>query len=123
MEPQVQRVRDVAAHRRAEVGLQVLVVVPAESRHAIAALEAERAQSERELLGAAREVGVRVAVEAPVGEARHDLLLREERLPAAQDRGDRQLVVHDQAVHHSPFPKPWRLAMSSGSTRWPSRST
>jgi len=40
MEAQVQRVQDEAAARDAEVRLVMLVVVPAERRHAVAALQA-----------------------------------------------------------------------------------
>ena len=99
MQPQVERVEDEAAARDAEVALHVLVVVPGERRDAVAALEPEVLQRHGELPGAPGAVAVRVAVEALVGEPRDDLLVREVRLRAPQERGERQLEVHHQAVH------------------------
>jgi hypothetical protein len=106
VEPQVQRVEDEAAARDPEVRLQVLVVVPAERRHPVALLEAEVLQRDRELLRARRHVGVRVPVEAPIGQPRDDLLRAEERLRAPQEVRKRQLEVHHQAVHGSSFCRP-----------------
>ena len=69
MQAQVQRVQDEAAARDAEVRLEVLVVVPAERRDAVAALEAELVCSATASCFARRgEVGVGVAVEALVGQ-------------------------------------------------------
>ena len=69
MEPQVERVRDEPADRRPDVRLEVLVVVPGEGGDAVAVDEAELvAQRERELLGAAGEIGVGVGVPALVGQ-------------------------------------------------------
>jgi hypothetical protein len=99
MEAEVQRVQDVAAARDAEVGLHVLVVVPAQRRDAVAALEAELLQADGELLRPPGHVRIRVAVETLVGHAGHDLLVPEERLRAAKQRRERELVVHHQAVH------------------------
>ena len=65
--------------RRADVGLEVLVVVPRERADPVAVDEAELvAQRERELLRPADEVGVRVAVPALVGQAADDLAGAEE---------------------------------------------
>ena len=87
VEPQVERVRDEAADRSAEVGLQVLVVVPRERRDAVAVDEAELvAQRQRELLGASGEIGVRVGVPALVGQPARDRLVAEQLLAAPQDR-------------------------------------
>src|SRR6266851_2024103 len=61
MQTQIERVQNEAAARDAEVRLEMLVVVPAERRDAVTALEAQLAQRQRELLRAARHVGVRVA--------------------------------------------------------------
>ena len=100
MEPQVERVRDEAADRSAEVGLQVLVVVPGERRDAVAVDEAELvAQRERELLRAPGEIGVRVGVPALVGQPARDRLVAEQLLAAPQDRRHVQLVVHRQPLH------------------------
>ena len=100
VEPQVERVRDEAADRSAEVGLHVLVVVPGERRHAVAVGEAELvAQRERELLRAAGEIGVGVGVPALVGQPARDRLVAEQLLAAPQDRPHVQLVVHRQPLH------------------------
>ena len=100
VEPQVERVGDEAADRSAEVGLQVLVVVPGERRDAVTVDEAELvAERERELLRAAGEVGVGVGVPALVGQPARDRLVAEQLLAAPQDRPHVQLVVHRQALH------------------------
>ena len=104
VQAEVQGVRDEAAHRRADVRLEVLVVVPHERRDAVAVLEAETAQRDREPLRARREVGVRVPVPALVREPRDDLALGVELVAAAEDRRDVQLVVHHQALHRAPPP-------------------
>src|SRR5262249_50306540 len=105
-----------------EVALEVLVVIPREGRDAVAALEPEPLQRDCELFRAPRHVAVRVAVEAPVGEPRHDLLVAEVRLGAPEQRRQRQLVLHHQAVHQD-SPNAARRSTSAWSTMWPSRST
>ena len=102
MEAEVQRVEDEAAGRDAEVRLDVLVVVPAERRDAVAALEAERLEPHGERAGAPGHLGVGVAVEALVGQARDDLGAPEVRLGAPQQRRERELEVHHHAVHRGP---------------------
>ena len=67
VQPEVQGVQDEAAAGNAEVRLEMLVVVPAERRDAVTALETGALQRDRELPRAARHVGVRVVVEALVG--------------------------------------------------------
>jgi hypothetical protein len=111
MQAEVQRVQHEPAARDPEVRLQVLVVVPAERRDTIAALEAELLESHGELLGPPGHVRVRVAVEAPVREPRDDFLVPEEGLRAPQDRGERKLVLHHQAVHQRlpPRGRPTRI--------------
>ena len=105
MEAEVERVEDEAAARDAEVRLVVLVVVPAERRHAVAALETRLLQRDGQLPRTAHRVAVVRAVEALVGQARDDLAVAEERLRAAQQVRQRQREVHHQAVHpaHSPM--------------------
>jgi hypothetical protein len=76
MQPEVERVEDEAAARDAEVRLEVLMVVPAERRDAVAALEPERLEGDRELLRAARRLAPRRVVEAPVGKAGDDRVAR-----------------------------------------------
>src|SRR5205814_10413698 len=56
MEAEIERVQDEAAARDPEVRLEVLMVVPAERRDAVAALEPEPLQRDRELLRAPSEV-------------------------------------------------------------------
>ncbi len=102
MQAQVQRVQHEAAARDAEVRLVVLVVVPAERRDPVAALEAELLQRDRELPCAPHRVLVRRAVEALVGEPRDDLAVAVVRLRAPQQVRQRQLEVHHQAVHGAP---------------------
>jgi hypothetical protein len=89
MEPQIERVRDEAADGGADVGLQVLVMVPGEGGDAVAVLEPELVpQREGELLRAADEVGVRVLVPALVGQSARDRLVAlKELLRAPQDGG------------------------------------
>ena len=69
VEAEVERVEDEAAARDAEVRLVVLVVVPAERRDAVAALEPGLLQRDRELPRAAQRLAVGRAVEALVGHA------------------------------------------------------
>ena len=79
VEAKVQRVRDHAAGREAEVRLEVLVVVPAERPDAVAVAEPELlAQRDREPLRAVDEVRVRVGVPALVRQPGRDLPLRRE---------------------------------------------
>ena len=102
VEAEVERVRDHPADGDADVGLEVLVVVPGEGADAVAVLQAELvAQRGGEAAGARRELGVRVAMPASVGKARDDLAVAEELLAAPQDRGHVELVIHDQAFHLS----------------------
>ena len=102
VQAQVQRVQDEAAARDPEVRLVVLVMVPAERRDPVAALEAETLQRDRELPRAPHRVAVRRAVEALVGEARDDLAVAVVRLGAPQQMRQRQLEIHHQAVHGTP---------------------
>ncbi len=99
VQAQVQRVQHEAAARDPEVRLMVLVVVPAERANAIAALEPELLQRDRELSGTPHRVGVRRAVEALVGQARDDLATPEVQLRALEDVRQRELEVHHLAVH------------------------
>jgi hypothetical protein len=102
VQAQVQRVRDHAADRDADVGLEVLVMVPAEGPDTVAVLQAELvAERGGELARTRRELGVGVAMPAAVGQSRDDLPVAEELLAAPQDRRHVQLVVHDQAFHLS----------------------
>ena len=103
MEAQIERVQHETSARNAEVRLQMLVVVPAQRRNAVTALEAHLSKRNRKLFRAARHVGVGVAVERLVGQTGNDLLLPEVRLRALQQRRNRQREVHHQAVHRSSF--------------------
>ncbi len=99
VEAEVERVQDKAAAGNAEVALVVHVVVPGEGRDAVARLEAEVLEGNGELLRPAHRLADRVAVEALVRHPRDDLLLREVRLGAAQQRRQRQLEVHHLSAH------------------------
>ena len=102
VQSQVQCVQDEAAARDPEVGLVVLVMVPAQCRDPVAALEAETPQRDGELPRALHRVLVRRAMEALVGEARDDLAVPEVRLGAPQEMRERQLEIHHQSVHGTP---------------------
>ena len=100
VQAQVQRVQDEAAAGDAEVRLEVLMVVPAERRDAVAALEPELGERDRELLRAPHRLAPGRAVEALVGEPGDDLVGPVVRLDAPQHVRQRELEVHHQAVHH-----------------------
>src|SRR5215207_29087 len=112
LQAEVLRVKDEAAARDAEVRLHVLVVVPAERRNAIALLEAQLVERDRELLRAPRHVAVRVPVKALVRKPCDDLLVAEVRFGAPQERRKRQLEVHHLALHYD-------LLVSRAGTRPP----
>ena len=86
MQAQVERVQHEAAARDAEVRLEVLVVVPAQRRDAIAAREPQLLQRSGKGTRAPAEVRIRVAMEALVRQARNDLVAAEVRLGSPQDR-------------------------------------
>src|SRR5665811_555039 len=96
------RDQDEAAARDAEVCLVMLVMVPAERRNPVAALEAEAFQCDRELPRAPHRVLVRRAVEALVWQARDDLAVAVVRLRPPQQMRQRELEIHHQAVHGAP---------------------
>ena len=123
VQAQVEGVKDEAAAGDPEIGLQMLVVVPAERRDAVARLQPDAFQRHRELPRSLAEVRERVAVKAPVRHPRHDLLVREVRLRPLQDRRQRQLEVHHQALHDCSFPRFMRSSRSSSLITCPSRST
>jgi hypothetical protein len=77
----------------------MLVVVPAQRRDAVAALEPEALERDGELLRAPRHVAVAVAVEALVREAGDDLLVPVVRLDAPEQVRQRQLEVHHLTAH------------------------
>ena len=110
MQAQVQRVEDEAAARNPEVRLVVLPVVPAQRRDAVAALEPELPQRDRELLRAGQRLGVGRAVEGLVREPADDLAAAEVRLRPPQQVRERQREVHHQAVHRIKPPRRRRAA-------------
>jgi len=99
VQPQIERVQHEAAARDAEVRLVMLRVVPAQRRDAVAALEAETLQRDRELARAPHRVAVRRATDALVGETRDDFAVAEVRFRPTQQVRQRELEVHHQAVH------------------------
>ena len=104
MQAQVERVQDAAHNRDAEIRLEVLVMVPAQRGHGISGLDPQPPERESEFLRPLRHVAIRVAVKAPVRQARHDFLLEEMLLRTPKHPIQRQLIIHHQAVHaHSSF--------------------
>ena len=71
---QVERVHHAAGGGNAEVGFQVGVVVPAQRGHALSFLQPQLKQRRRQGAGAAVVLGVAVALEALVGQARDDVV-------------------------------------------------
>ena len=71
---QVERVHHAAGGGNAEVGFQVGVVVPAQRGHALSFLQPQIKQRRRQGAGAAVVLGVAVALEALVGQARDDVV-------------------------------------------------
>ena len=107
--------RDEAADRRPDVRLQMLLVVPHERADAVAVLEAERPQGDRQPLRPRDEIGVGGAMPALVGLPSHDLAVAEELVAPAEDRRHVELVVHHQALHltllrRAGGPRPRRVA-------------
>ena len=119
VQPQVERVQHEATARDAQVGLVVDEVIPAERPDAVAALEPELLQADRQGASAAARLAVGAPLEAAVGQTRHDLRAGRVRLGPPEQRRQRQLVVHHQSVHRV---SPCRFARSSGPTSCPSRS-
>ena len=101
MQPQVERVQHEAPARDSEICLVVDVVVPGERRDAVAALQAQALQPDRECTRAPAGLRVVRPVEAPVRHPRDDLLVAVVELGATEQRRQRQLRVHHQAVHQS----------------------
>ena len=123
MQTQIQRVQHEPAAGNPEVCLVVLVVVPAQRRHAIAALEPELLQPDGECARPAAVLAVGGAVKALVRKPGDDLVAAVVLLGPPQQGGKRQLVVHHQTVHVCISFIAIRFARSSGLTTWPSRST
>ena len=105
VQAQVERVGHEPAGGRADVRLEVLVVVPHERPDPVAVGEPQPAERHGQALRARHELGVRVPVPALVREARDDLALAVELVRATQDRGDVELVVHHQALHRDLLPR------------------
>src|SRR5262249_53662133 len=82
-----------------EIGLEVRAVVPHQRGDAIAGLNAEGDEGASEAARAVGPVGNRVAVERLVRIARDDLARTEQLFGAAEDRRQRQRVVHHQTEH------------------------
>ena len=99
MQAQVQRVQHAAGAGHREVRLEVRVVVPHQRRHALAALQAQLLQCAAERERAAVEIGVAIAMQAAVGQARDDFRLREQLPRAREDVRERQRKLHHCRLH------------------------
>lgn len=97
-QPDVQHVQHRAQARHGEVKLQVLIAVPGKRGHAVAGFHASGLQCPHQAQHAVVEVAVGVAVHA-ARFAGGDFAVGEQIPGPVQDRGQRQRVVHDQAVH------------------------
>jgi hypothetical protein len=98
-EAQVERVHDAAGSRDAEIALEVRVVVPGERRDAIALLQAEALQGGGEPARAPVVLAVAVRSQRLVGQARDDLVLREQGAGAVEQVIERQRHVHHRRLH------------------------
>ena len=103
MQPQVERVQHGAAAGNRHVGFEMLVMVPAKRGHAIAVFDAQFLQGHGQPLGPLDHVAIGVAMDRFVGQPGDDLAIVVQLLRAAEHRGNRQLEVHDQAVHGQLF--------------------
>ena len=99
MKAKVERVEHAAHHRNAEIGFEVLIVIPAECRDAVAGAGAESLKCAGEPPRAAGEVGVMITMDRGVLQARDDLPAAEHRLGAAEDGREGEREVHREAVH------------------------
>ena len=91
--------QDAAHQRDAEVGLQMLVVIPAERGNPIARAHAKTLEDPTETADPLSEIRVRVTVERFVRASGHDAAPRMHLLGVAEDRRQRERKVHHQAVH------------------------
>src|SRR2546426_1278418 len=96
MQTRVDGMQDVARERYSEVRLEMLVLVPAESRDAVTTPQAELLERDRELLRAGYEGRVRIPVESLVWPAGDDRLVPKESLRSSEDERERQRVFHHQ---------------------------
>ena len=92
---------DAAREWDAEVGLEVLAVVPGERGDAVARAKAQVPQGAGEPPRARRELGVLVAMKRRVHETRDDFPPPRHRFRAAEDSVEGQRVVHHQALHEA----------------------
>ena len=99
MEAKVERVKDAAGQWDAEVGLEMLIVVPCERGNPVAGTDPELLQRPRQTPGPRGEVGEGVPVKRPVRAARDDGPPREDALGVPKDGRQRQREIHHQAVH------------------------
>ena len=100
-EADVQRVQDGAQARHADVGLHVLLVVPAERGHARVGADAEAAQGGDEPARSRQHLGERRHPET-VGRLRRHGLARVHALGVAHDHGDVEGTLLHQALHGEP---------------------
>ena len=97
-QPDVQRVQHPARARRSEVQLEVTVGVPCERRHSARGGDAEVVECAAEAPGPLCPAPVVGALDAGSG-CGHDLLVREQRLGAFNERVQGERLVHHRRVH------------------------
>jgi hypothetical protein len=107
-EPQIQRMQHSTRARDREVEFQVLVRIPAERAHALAALDAYFQQRMSQPVRPGIIVAVTIAVGAAL-DARGDLFVRKKPPCALEEMLQGQRIVHHQPVH-----------VRSGLRNWPS---
>ncbi|KAF1857266.1 hypothetical protein Lal_00014497 [Lupinus albus] len=97
------RVDGMADHARAAdavIAFQMAVAVPGQRADSVARPHPQRRQRVRQLLGADPGVGVGVAVDRPLGGARHDLGVGMVERCVTQDRRHQQGAIHHHSAQH-----------------------
>ena len=98
VQAQVQRVQHEPRCRRAEVHLEVPVVIPREGRDAVALLCTEPAQRGPELSRASQAIAVGVPEQRAVSAPTHDFSPAMQTLGMAQQSGQRQGRIHHETA-------------------------
>jgi hypothetical protein len=121
MEAQVERVQHEPARGKAEIRLEMTLVVPRKGRDAVPALEAERTECGAESARACEAVAVGVAVQRPVGPAADDLAIAVQAFCVAKQGGQRQRRVHHQTTHGSLLGRDGNCAPGNTGCKWQPR--
>ena len=84
---------------RRKVRLDMLMMIPAERRHAIATPDPELTQGRRQAACTSDDVGVRQSPHTAIGQPARDDLTAVERFGVSHDQRHRERHVHHQALH------------------------